>query len=215
MQSIITSYIIQKRECSLPHLGSLKFIRHHAVLDIADKQLSPPAEEIVFNESSDQLSPTLTEYVSSVENISTNEAEEKINTWCLNQRMILDNNGELVFESLGTIRTDASGKIFFKKKKGIIFYEPVKAEPVIRKDAEHTVLVGDKETTSSAMNEFYREEVPQEKDKWRIIALVAGIAAILILIFYFSTHSFSEKGISNQKTFDIKQPAPTYQYLAK
>ena len=75
--------------------------------------------------------------------------------------------------------------------------------------------MGDKETTSSAMNEFYREEVPQEKDKWRIIALVAGIAAVLILIFYFSTHSFSEKGISNQKTFDIKQPAPTYQYLAK
>lgn len=215
MQSIITSYIIQKRECSLPHLGSLKFIRHHAVLDVADKKLSAPAEEIAFNESSNQVSPSLIEYVSLVENISTNEAEEKINTWCLNQKMMLDNNGELVFESLGAIRNDRFGKIFFEKKNRITFYEPVKAEPVIHKDAEHTVLVGDKETTSSAMNEFYREEVPQEKGKWRIIALVAAIAAILILIFYFSTHSFSEKGISNQNTFEIKQPPPTYKYLAK
>src|SRR5690348_17614013 len=104
MQDIITSYIIQKRECSLPHLGSLKFIRHHAVLDVADKKLSAPAEETVFNESSNQVSPSLIEYVSLVENISTNEAEEKINTWCLNQKMMLDNNGELVFESLGAIR---------------------------------------------------------------------------------------------------------------
>lgn len=215
MQDIITSYIIQKRECSLPHLGSLKFIRHHAVLDVADKKLSAPAEEIVFNESSNQVSPSLIEYVSLVENISTNEAEEKINTWCLNQKMMLDNNGELVFESLGAIRNDRFGKIFFEKKNRITFYEPVKAEPVIHKDAEHTVLVGDKETTSSAMNEFYREEVPQEKGKWRIIALVAAIAAILILIFYFSAHSFSEKGISNQNTFEIKQPAPTYKYLTK
>ncbi len=77
---------------------------------------------------------------------------------------------------------------------GINLYEPVIAERIIHKNDEHAVLVGDKETTSGAMNEFYREEVIIEKKySWKLWAIILLDACPVGLdILFFQPRIFSQ-----------------------
>lgn len=211
MQELIASYLVQKKECSLPLLGHFRIKTKPAELDIANKKMFPPTDEILFNANANYLSEGLTEYVSAIQNINRNEAEEKISNWCLHAKAKLDAGEKIIFNSIGSIQKNAAGTIFFKRKKSINFYEAVPAERVIHKNAEHAVLVGDRETTSGAMNEYYRdEEITKKKLYWKIWAILLLALSLLILFFYFYTHKFSETTIGNQSSFPVEEPGATY-----
>ena len=211
MQELIASYLIQKRECHLPLLGSFAIKQQPASLDVADKIISPPTDEIIYNENETYLPDGLKNYVSHLQHIQLHEAEEIINNWCLNAKMSLDSGEKIIFNSIGTLQKDPAGNMLFQTMDGINFYEPVIAERIIHKNDEHAVLVGDKETTSGAMNEFYREDVIIEKKySWKLWAIILLALALLVLIFYFSSHAFSANGIANQSSIPIQQPQATY-----
>ena len=214
MQELIASYLIQKKECHLPLLGSFTIKQGPASLDIADKMITPFVGEIIYSENETYLPDGLKSYISHLQHIQLHEAEEKINNWCLNTKMKLDAGEKIIFDSIGTLQKDPAGNILFQPENGINFYEPVTAERVIHKNAEHAVLVGDKENTSGIMNEFYREDVIVEKKySWKLGAIILAILSLLILIFYFSSHAFSVNGIANQSEFPVQKPVATYSTL--
>jgi hypothetical protein len=214
MQDLIASYLVQKKECALPLLGNFKIQSSPAVLDIADKQIIPSSEEIIYSEEADYLSDDLATYVAKIKHIPLSKAEDDINNWCLNTKVKLDSGETITFYSIGNLRKSSSGNVLFQKEKGINFYEPVPAERVIHKDDEHAVLVGDKETTSVAMNEFYREIIQSDDRAWIRWAIGLFLIAFIILIFYFANHSFTEAAAGNQSSFSVQQPSPTY-YVPK
>ena len=182
MQDIIASYLIQNKECHLPLIGSFTIKEIPGLLDIANKKIVPSTDNIVFSEDENYLSNGLKNYISDLYNIPMQDAEEKINNWCLHAKVNLDSGGKLNFSSVGTLQKDEAGNIFFRKDQLANFYEPVTAERVIHKNAEHTVLVGDKETTSGVMSEFYRDEVVNEKKvSWKILAIVLLVISLLFL----------------------------------
>ena len=211
MQQLIASYLIQKGECHLPLIGSLAIKQQPASLDIADKVIYPSTGEIIYNEHEAYLPDGLKNYISNFLHIQLYEAEEKINNWCLNAKMKLDSGEKIIFESIGALQKDPAGNILFQRMNGIDFREPLIAERVIHKNDEHAVLVGDKETTSGVMNEFYREDVLiKKKYSWKLWAIVLSAICLLTLIIYFSNHAFSINGIANQSAFPVQQPSATY-----
>jgi hypothetical protein len=211
MQDLIASYLIQKKECHLPLLGNFAFKSVPAFLDIANKKIFPSTDEISFSENGNYFSEGLKDYISHLQNIPLHEAEEKINNWCLHSKVKLDSGEKITFDSIGSLQKDIVGNILFQAEKDINFYEPVIAERVIHKNTEHAVLVGDKETTSGVMSEFYREEeVTEKKSAWKIWAIILLAVSLLTLIIYFYNHSFSGSGIANQSAFPVQQPHATY-----
>jgi uncharacterized protein YpmS len=80
---------------------------------------------------------------------------------------------------------------------------------VIHKNSEHAVLVGDRETTSSVMNQFYSEEETTTKSNaWKIIAIILLAIALVLLFFYFYGHPFSLSELGNRvKTVPQSSPA--------
>ena len=211
MQDLIASYLIQKGECHLPLLGNFIIKPGAAFLDIANKKFFPSTDEIIFSEDENYLSEGLKDYFSRLQNIQLYEAEEKINNWCLHTKIKLDSGEKIDFDTVGSLQKDAFGNILFERVKDINFYDPVIAERVIHKNAEHAVLVGDRETTSVVMNEFYRDEVAiEKKSAWKIWAVILLVISLLVLIIYYYNHSFSENGIANQSAFPIQKPHATY-----
>jgi nucleoid DNA-binding protein len=212
MQDLIASYLVQKKECILPLLGSFKIQSSSASLDIADKKIHPFKNEIIYSESADYLSPGLITYVAKVQNINYALAEEEINNWCLHTKMKLDSGEKINFYSVGNLRRNDAGSVFLESETGVNFFEPVPAERVIHKNEEHAVLVGDKETTSAAMNEFYKEDenVVEKRVTWRTGAIVLAAVCLLMLLFYFSSNKNSETGFGNNSSFPVQQPAATY-----
>jgi len=210
MEDIIASYLIQKKECTLPLLGNFRIATRPSYLDIADKKMQPPDEEIIYNEHETYNVEGLVAYISNLDNIPLHDAEEKINNWCLNARGQLDGGYKLSFNSVGNLQKNEGGTILFEREKQFSFYEAVSAGRVVHENEQHAVLVGDKETTSGAMNEFLNAVTSEKKSAWKIWAIILFILAVIILIFYFTSHSFSETAIGNQSHFPVQQSAATY-----
>ena len=89
-----------------------------------------------------------------------------------------------VIQAIGNFVVDGEGNISFNSVElPKEFMQPVVAERVIRLDAEHSILVGDKETTNIAMTEYLNEETPK-KDRWWIWAIVLGAVAVSLILLY-------------------------------
>ncbi len=210
MQGIITSYLIQNKECGLPLLGSFVIKLRSAINDIPNKQIVPPVSDIVFSETGDYLHENLISYYSRIKKMPESEAEKELQSWCLQEKLRLDDGHKSFFYSIGSLQKE-NGKIVFHKEENITsFFEPVAALRIIHND-EHAILVGDRETTSTAMNEFYSDNsFIQKRFSWKNAALILFIISLLMLAFYFYDHSFSENSIGNQSSFPAANPASTY-----
>ncbi|MDQ6843452.1 MAG: hypothetical protein M3Z92_03735 [Bacteroidota bacterium] len=212
MQKIIASYLAQKKECGLPGIGHFKIIAKPAELDVASKLLLPPTDEIIFSEEEVHLRKDLVTYLSSQKQMDMDHAAEYINNWCGDARGKLEQGEKIFFESIGSLQRSASGNFYLERDHEFLLYDPVPAERVIHKHEEHSVLVGDKETTSHAMNEYFKDDpVIKKKAWWKIWAIVMVSVSLLILIIHFSTHSFSTGGLGNQIHLSPDAPAASYE----
>ena len=78
--------------------------------------------------------------------------------------------------------------------------QPVQAEKVIHKDAEHSILVGDKERTNVEMNEYYSdEEEGSAKYKWWLWAAILGAVAIGAIVLYVVQNGIN--GLASKSLF--------------
>ena len=210
MQDIITSFLVQTKECSLSGIGKFRIVTTPAELDIANKKMFPPTDEILFTGKPDNTSEELVKYIAHKKNITKKEAEEKLKNWYESVKEKLNAGEKITFQSVGSLQKNASGNIFLHSQKPLNFFEPVAAHRVIHKNAEHAVLVGDRETTSSVMNQFLQEEEIVKKSTWKIIAIILLAIALAILFIHFYTHSFTFSATGNQIKHSPEAPATTY-----
>lgn len=214
MQEIITSYLVQKKECSLPGIGNFKINVVPAYLDVANKKILPPATEIIFSEGDVHLRKDLVKYISIQQNVDEHQAAENITKWCDNVKESLNAGEKIIFESIGSLQKNAVGNIFLSTKNKNRLYEAVSADRVVHKDEDHAVLVGDRETTSAAMNEYYKAEtVFERKISWKIWATVLLGLSILSLIMHFSYNRFTTAGTGNQIGVSPLPPPISYDVL--
>ena len=211
MQDLITSFIIQSKECKLADIGKFTTIIKPAKADIANKQITPPFKEILFNKREEKVSDELVKYVAEKKKISSFEALSEIKKWCAETKEKLKNGEAIFLNSLGVLKKESSGNISFENQITTPFFAPVPAERVIHKNSEHAVLVGDRETTSSVMNQFYSEEETTTKSNaWKIIAIILLAIALVILFFYFYGHPFSLSEFGNHVKTVPQSPPATY-----
>lgn len=198
MEQLITSYIIQSAECRLPEIGRFRRSYMHAESDIANKQISPPRTEILFTGKEEKLSDGLVQYVARKKSISSQQAMDEIKTWCKETKTKLKNGEEIFLEPLGSLKKASSGNIFFHTEHQNTFFSPVDAERVIHKNSDHQMLVGDRETTTSAMTEFYNGDVSEPVSRaWKVIAIILFVIALILLFFYFYGYPFSVASLGN------------------
>lgn len=211
MQKIIASYLVQKKECNLPGIGNFKINMVPASLDVANKKMFPPAAEIIFSEGDVHLQRDLVNYVSTRQKVDEQQAAENITKWCHNASESLDAGEKINFESIGSLQKNTAGNIFLRAKKEFRLYDAVSAERVVHKNEEHAVLVGDTQTTSAAMSEYYKTDtVFERKISWKTWAIVLGSLSLLALIIHFSFHSFTTANVGNQISVSPLPPPVSY-----
>lgn len=210
MQDLISSYLIQAKECSLPSIGKISIATSSPQVDVANKKIAPPEEKITFSTRADHHIEGLVKYISQKKNISENDAKEKLKEWCYQSKEKIHEGEKINLQPFGFFEKSVAGTISFKSKNELRFFEPVNAERVIHKNAEHTVLVGDRETTSSVMNQFLNEEEIIKDTRWKVAAIILLAIAVIVLFIHFYIHSFSFFSTGNENQFSPATPAPTY-----
>ena len=179
MQQLIAQYLFHNKNCSLPGLGTLSVETSNASSDFVNKQILPPVPSIIFSPLESDVDDFVN-YIATNEHKSYGESMDQVNHY-----VSLLKQGQLI-NGVGQFLVDASGNIEFKAAEiNSNLLLAVKAERVIHPEAEHNMLVGDKETTNTQMTEYYTEETVV-KDRWWIWAIVLGIAGIAAILIYLN-----------------------------
>ena len=211
MQKLLADYLFQYKQCSLPEIGTL-YIKNTAAFSIfGERTISSPVPVIAFNDDVHGTENVET-YIALQKNITRDDAAHQlkkivdiIKTLPLGQHLEIPNAGKFYkdeYEKIGFIAVEASAH----------FLPQVAAERVVHPNDSHTMLVGETETSTAAMAEYFAEEEPAMKSKWWIFAIVSFAVAIAAVGFYASgKNADSFFGASNK--IEVGVADSTYRML--
>ena len=189
MFELLHQYLIENSSLHLPGIGTMEFAEVSARLDVADKKLQASRRELRLNtDGTASGKHSLMGFLSRLLQVSEEDAFNVFQQFAETVRSNLASKGILYWDNLGAFQKDESGALHFVQTSDLDEYlPPVAADRVIRQNAEHSMTVGDTETTNTAMQEYYDETVVIAKDYWWVWAIVIVVtSAILIWLKYFS-----------------------------
>ncbi|MES2774305.1 MAG: hypothetical protein V4722_08980 [Bacteroidota bacterium] len=180
MFALLHQYLIENSSLHLPGIGVLEFAEVSARLDVADIQIQSPKKVLRLNaEGQKQDKHGLMGFLSRHLDISEEQSFKVFRQFSESVRSTLGTKRILYWDNLGAFQKDETGVVQFVQTTDIDHYlPPVSAERMIRQRAEHTMTVGDTETTNTAMQEYYDEEpVEIKKDYWWVWAIAIFVVS--------------------------------------
>jgi hypothetical protein len=205
MYTILNRYLFLHKSIPIPGLGTICMENQAATIDASTRTIHPPVYRFRFDKFFDSPDKDLFAYLSAQQKISDYEALRQYNDFAYSLRDRLNYFREAPWEGLGILKKDDMGEIHFESSiLNPSFLQPVPAEKVVRTNAKHMLLVGDRERSSREMSDWFAEEPIHGNRLWWLVALVGGIAAALIIMFHFSSRGWNVESTGNQQTIQVK-----------
>ncbi|HXB94513.1 MAG TPA: hypothetical protein VNU70_05120 [Puia sp.] len=199
MFQVLNAYLFQHRSISIPGLGTIYLETLPANVDVADRTMQPPVFRFRFDKYFDAPDVAFFSYLALQRNTLDYEAIKWYNEFSFELRNRIRTEEEVNWDGVGILRKDSSGNVLFESTGSHLFFlQPTPAIRVNRQDAQHTLLVGDRERTSGEMNEWLHEHGGRGRISWWVIALIMGGAGVLFLAWYFYSHGWA---LGNQSKF--------------
>jgi hypothetical protein len=206
MYILLNNYLFLHKSIPVPGLGTICMESQAATIDASTRTIQPPVYRFRFDKFFDSPDKDLFAYLSAQQKISDYEALRQYNDFAYSLRDRLNYFREAPWEGLGILRKDDSGEIHFETSiQNPSFLRPVPAEKVVRTNAKHMLLVGDRERSNREMSDWFAEEPIHGNRLWWLVALVGGIAAALIIMFHFSSSGWNVESTGNQQTIQVKK----------
>jgi hypothetical protein len=190
IQQLVARYLFQHDTCPLPGLGTLNIVHGVAQNDFVNKTIMAPVPAIQFtNKETDAT--TLLDFIAAKTNVSIVEAATMLGNFCNRLKDDTEMGNAAMLDGVGKFAATSPGNLHFEQASLPFSFLPnVVAERVIHPEADHHILVGDKETTAHAMADYYSEDQPQ-RSRWWIWAIVLGLIGIGLLILYMVNNGFA------------------------
>lgn len=186
MQELIAAYLFQHKKCPLPRIGILSVRLQEAEQVPGEKIITVPPPEVIF--SNHEADPAeFIEFISANKFISREEAGYLLDKSC-EEMLALPPSGSATIPGAGKFIKDPVGKLIFVPAALPPYFLPdVPAERVVHADSSHSMLVGDKETSTAAMTEYYTDAGPERKKRgWVWAALILLLLSAATIIFYLN-----------------------------
>jgi hypothetical protein len=192
MFHVLNAYLFQHRSISIPGLGTIYLETFPANVDVADRTMQPPVFRFRFDKYFDAPDATFFSYLATQRNSLDYEAIKWYNEFSFELRNRIRSEEQVTWDGVGILKKDGAGNVLFESVVShLSFLQPTPAIRVNRQDAQHTLLVGDRERTSGEMNEWLLENTGRRKLSWWVIALILGGVGLLFLGWYFYAHGWS------------------------
>ena len=205
MYTILNRYLFQHKSLPIPGLGTIYLETHSASVDASTRMALPPSYQFRFDNYFDAPDKELFAYVSQQKNVADYESLRLYNEFAYQLRDKLNLQRQVEWTGIGTIKKDDEGNISMSTSFNPYFLQSVPATKVIRSDAQHTLLVGDRERTSGEMTSWFNEEADTGHRGWWIVALSTGVAALLFILLYFSSHGWKLEATGNQQVLQTQK----------
>ena len=205
MFEVLNSYLFLNKSISIPGLGTIYLETLPSSIDISTKNLLPPLYYFRFDKYFDAPDKAFFSYLAAHKKMADYEALKWYTEFSYQLREKINLEKKVKWDAVGDLIKDYEGNIAFESSLGTPFFlQPVPAKQVIRQDAQHLLLVGDRERTNVEMNEWLHQEPFQKSQKsWWIFALILAILAIGILLFHFSSNGWNSGSFGNQQKLEL------------
>lgn len=204
MEHLIADYLFKHRNCPLPGIGCLHINQQPASFILGEQQVTPPIPVISFS-SQEKSSKSFIQFIAYNKGLQLPEAEKQLTDYC-HSLDSLDAYSEKLIPAIGKFYVNAEGGLIFKPVNlPEELLPPVQALKVIHPDATHAIMVGDKESNSAIMTEYYSEAAPVKKRRWWIAAVILALIAIITIVVYFFNDRNGMFG-NAQKTAPAAEP---------
>ena len=213
MYKELYQYLIQYKQLAVPGIGTFLLERKPAEADFPGRIINPPVYTIALQPTVNSSSKNFFSWLASALNISDRDAVIRFNDFAFDLKQKISSGCVIKWSGIGTLSKGVAGEIrFASSDNATVFNEPVTAQKVIRKSAEHTVRVGEEEKTSTQMTELLNQPV-EKKSYWWSYALVLGLLAMIFIFWYFSEYGLNVASTGNDKKLNAQKAAATYKIL--
>lgn len=208
---MITNYLkelLNDNECVIiPEFGAFISKRHSATIDYANHRFLPPYKEIVFNDKLKNDDGILADFISKKENISKEEASNKIHEFVNQSVAILDVNSELELVDLGKF-ININGNFIFNAKDDVNIlgdsfgltefnYQPVFRTETYQVIKEKIVVEQKEKNTDYTLAVESVEELTSTTTRRRPSLFRTVVVTTLAFFFVFVINWTTEKTDSN------------------
>jgi len=177
---LLTKYLLQYRKVSIPHVGTLEIIQKSAELNFIDRLIFPPVyeayitKEVAIPEHQIHYLASVSKYDKEKIAVDLESLGEKL------QKKF--ESGSFTWKGIGEIRA-ANQAISIDT-----LLTPITAEKIMRSNADHSILVGDQERSSTELSEALLDSEDDVKKRSLVITigwivLVLTIAFIIYMLY--------------------------------
>lgn len=174
----------------MPGLGKLSIHNLPAQSDFVSKTMLAPYSSIKY--SSDFTAADeedFIQYCRKKEGIGWQAATDKLANWVKETKAVLQQNGQFYLAYTGTFFQKGTQLSFTQASLPTAFFPAVNADRVIHPEADHSMLVGDKETTTAQMTEYFAGETAAKR-RWWVAAFIIGLASLALVAFHMGKTDF-------------------------
>ena len=208
---ILLEYLQLQQPLSLSELGTLQLKRNPAQLLVAEREIRGPQYFFEFTTEPSSNTKVL-DWLVLKEAISVDDAEKKLAEFISQIKKQLNGIAKFEWNGVGTfVRTD--DKISFESFDfSLGRATSVSAQKIIRETAEHIVLVGETEKTSTEMSALL--SVKEKNRSWSVLtAYIILLFCVSYLGWNYYKHSYSIAGFSNQSSVSSTESNSSYHIL--
>jgi nucleoid DNA-binding protein len=207
MHTLITSYLLQSKECILPGIGILQIKNIPAAFSSDTSQILPPSEKIIFNNKSRTTSSGLTKYIAHEQGNEQQEAEKLLESFCQEWKEKINNGEELNFETIGKLHNNGKGEIIFERESGFTYFKPITIDKPYTKVEESAP---DDTKPVFAEDIIANERVEEKRSYWAYWAAALFLLGATLVFLQFKDHKFSGLNTGNKSKVVIDSAGATY-----
>jgi hypothetical protein len=208
MYEVLYRYLIKYKKLDLPGVGAFAVKMRPAKSEIVNHSFLPPDYFFEFEPSEDVPPERLFSWLAI--NLTTTEQEAVIryNEFVFDLNRQLREGKQIHWQGIGSLQKEFNGEIQFNPHhKNFPGYDPVVAKKVTRTNAEHTVLVGEREKTSTQMRELLNPGEKEKTSHWWVWPLAVVLAVVIFLFWHFSENNSAGATGNTNKTSPAEAPA--------
>jgi hypothetical protein len=187
MYNAILKFFALHHHLNLPGVGSFSVVREPAQVDFINRSLTSPKNKPVFSNDKLPAEKKFYKFLCEELNIDEMQAIRYFTNFVSSLQQELNENNTIQLKGIGTISKQTANVFTFQPEELPEYFPPVTAERIIRKNASHTVRVGEAEKTSEEMHTALQDlPVQIKKQNWWIAAVVLGAIGIASIILYYT-----------------------------
>jgi hypothetical protein len=197
MYAELYRWLILNKQLSLPGIGLFEIERKSATGDFVNRQMIAPSYAITMHKKAGQPSSTFFKWLGSALSLSERDAVIRFNDFLFELKKQINNNDSIEWNGVGRLNKGLAGEIKFLPVGVITLENPVAAEKVIRRKAEHTVRVGAVEKTAAEMEEMLGT-ASTKRSYWWITPLVIILLAAALIGWHIAGNGLNVSAFSNK-----------------